>query len=172
MFYGATDALADTVHAASNYESAISSNAGSNLLVCYGFLQALYVQQDAVITLSRALGLRWHPNNHERLKQIREARNRLAGHPARAGERENPRRLSAAIIGYDITKLGFRGHVYFEDGFENIDIDVPAFRKDNEELLALQMQQVEKKMDEQSTILGSRKRNTCFHHASKVHFRI
>ena len=150
MFYGATDALADTSHAASNYENAISSNAGSNLLVCYGFLQALYVQQDAVITLSRALGLRWSPNDNGRLKQIRDTRNRLAGHPALAGERESPRRLSAAIIGYDdITKVGFRGHVYFEDGSENIDIDVPSFRNDNEELLSLQMRQVEKQMDEQ-----------------------
>jgi hypothetical protein len=150
MFYGATDALADTSHAAANYENAISSNAGSNLLVCYGFLQALYVQQDAVITLSRALGLSWSPNNNVRLKQIRDTRNRLAGHPALAGERDNPRRLSAAIIGSDdITKFGFRGHVYFEDGFENIDVDVPAFRTDNEELLSLQMQRAEKQMDEQ-----------------------
>jgi hypothetical protein len=150
MFYGATDALADTSDAASNYENAISPNAGSNLLVCYGFLQALYVQQDAVTTLSRALGLRWHPNNIERLKKIRDTRNRLAGHPALAGERDNPRRLSAAIIGYhDITKGGFRGHIYFEDGSENVNVDVPAFRRDNEELLSLQMQQVEKQMDEQ-----------------------
>jgi hypothetical protein len=150
MFYGATDTLADASHAAGDYEKAISPNAGSNLLVCYGFLQALYVQQDAVMTLSRAVDLNWHPNNNERLKQIRDVRNRLTGHPALAGERDNPRRISSANIAYDdITELGFRGHVYYEDGFENIDVDVPAFRKDNEELLSLQMQQVEQKMDEQ-----------------------
>jgi hypothetical protein len=150
MFYGATDALADTSHAAGSYEEAITSNMGSNLLACYGFLQALYVQQDAVTTLSRAMGLSWHPNNNERLKHIRDVRNRLSGHPALAGERENPRRLSSAVIGYDdITKLGFRGHVYYEDGFEDIKVDIAAFRKDNENLLSLQMQQVEQKMDAQ-----------------------
>jgi hypothetical protein len=150
MFYGATDALLDTSQAAQSYEHAVISNMGANLIVCYGFLQAHYIQQDAVITLSRAVGLSWHPNGDERLKQIRDARNRLTGHPAFAGEREKPQRLSSAIIAYDdITQLGFRGHVYYEDGSEDIKVDVAAFRKDNEDLLSLQMQKVEQKMDEQ-----------------------
>ena len=150
MFYGATDALLDTSQASCNYEQAVTSNMGANLLTCYGFLQALYIQQDAVITLSRAVGLSWHPNSNERLKQIRDARNRLTGHPALAGERENPRRLSSAIIAYDgITQRGFRGHVYYEDGSEDIEVNVEEFRRDNEDLLSLQMQEVEQKMDEQ-----------------------
>jgi hypothetical protein len=149
MFYGATDALLDTSQASESYEQAITSNMGANLLACHGFMQALYIQQDAVITLSRAVGLSWHPNGDERLKQIRDTRNRLTGHPAFAGMHENPRRLSSAIIAYDdITKLGFRGHVYYEDGFEDINVDVAAFRKDNEDLLSLQMREVEKRMDE------------------------
>jgi len=49
----------------------------------------------------------------------------------------------------DITRLGFRGHVYYEDGFEDIKVDIAAFRNDNEDLLLLQMQLVEQKMDEQ-----------------------
>jgi hypothetical protein len=150
MFYGATDALADANYAASSYQSSVSANRGSNLLTCYGFLQALYVQQDAVITLSRALSLSWHPSNNQRLKHIRDVRNRLAGHPALAGERETPRRLSAAIIGLDsITSAGFQGHIYFEDGFESIDVNVASFRRDNEELLSRQMLEVERKMDEE-----------------------
>jgi len=149
MFYGATDALLDTSTAAEQYSSAIASGAGARLLICYGFLQALYVQQDAVIALSRAVGLSWHPNCDKRLKEIRDARNRLTGHPALAGEREKPQRLSSAIIPYgDITQRGFRGHVYYENGFENIEVDVPAFQKDNEERLSQQMQLVEKRMDE------------------------
>jgi hypothetical protein len=46
MFYGATDALLDADTAAGSYRRAISSDTGANLLACYGFLQALYVQQD------------------------------------------------------------------------------------------------------------------------------
>ena len=61
MFYGATDALLDAGMAAAAYVRAITSDASVNLLVCYGFLQAIYIQQDAVRTLSRAVGLAWHP---------------------------------------------------------------------------------------------------------------
>ena len=95
MFYGATDALLDAGTAAASYGRAISLDAGANLLACYGFLQALYVQQDAVRTLSRAVGLNWHPNSDERLKEIRDIRNRLTGHPARADRSEAP---SSAIL--------------------------------------------------------------------------
>jgi hypothetical protein len=56
MFYGATDALLDADTAALGYGRAISPDTSVNLLACYGFLQALYVQQDAVRTLSQAVG--------------------------------------------------------------------------------------------------------------------
>jgi hypothetical protein len=157
MFYGATDALLDSSQAAASYRYLVSSKVGANnvgakLLACYGFLQALYVQQVAVEVLSRAVGLSWRANNDKRLKEIRDVRNRLSGHPARAGEHEKPRRLSSAIIPYDdITQCGFRGHVYYDDGFigEDIKVDVAAFQKDNEERLSRQMQFIEKTMDEQ-----------------------
>src|ERR1043166_9764507 len=70
-FYGATDSLLDSHTAAENYSSAIGSNTGVNLLICYGFLQALYVEQDAVRTLSLAVGLDWHPRMDRRLNEIR-----------------------------------------------------------------------------------------------------
>lgn len=149
MFYGATDALYDASLAADSYSRLITKDQGGKLLACYGFLQALYIQQDAVQILSRALGLNWHPNNNNRLKVIRDVRNRLTGHPALAGEMDKPpRRLSSAIIpAGDITKSGFRGHIYFEDGFEDIDVDVSKFVEDNEKHLVAQMQAVEKVMD-------------------------
>ena len=48
------DRLLDTELAASNYGrivAAFATCAGAKLLACYGFLQVLYVQQDAVRTL-------------------------------------------------------------------------------------------------------------------------
>jgi hypothetical protein len=150
MFYGATDALLDSSQAAASFGHFVSFNVGAKLLACYGFLQALYVQQDAVEVLSRAVELSWHPNNDKRLKEIRDARNRLTGHPALAGKHDKPQRLSSAIIPFhEITQHGFRGHVYYEDGFEDIEVEVTAFQKDNEERLSQQMQLVEKRMDEQ-----------------------
>lgn len=150
MFYGATDALLDAGVAAASYSRAIASDPGAKLLVCYGFLQALFVQQDAVRTLSLAVGLPWHPNEDERLRQIRHTRNRLTGHPAWAGEKEKPPRVSSAIIpDHDISQNGFRGHVYYDDVTVDLEVDVSSFLKDNEERLATQMQFIEKKMDEE-----------------------
>jgi hypothetical protein len=150
MFYGATDSLLDAGLAAESYSRAISTDTGVNLLVCYGFLQALCVQQDAVRTLSRALGIDWHPNDSAKLKTIRDLRNRLTGHPSLAGEKERPARLSSAILPYhDITKEGFRGHIYYNDGIENVTIEVSSILTENQEALALQALNVERKMDEE-----------------------
>jgi hypothetical protein len=152
MFYGATDALLDAGTAAASYRRAISSDTGVNLIACYGFLQALYVQQDAVRTLCRAVGLKWHPNSNERLKEIREIRNRLTGHPALAGEQTEPRRLSSAIISYnDIGPERFRGCVYYDDGAEIIEVDVSTVLEDNERQLVAQMFVVENEMDKEES---------------------
>jgi hypothetical protein len=145
MFYGATDALLDASAAAGSYADAVVGKTGVDLLACYGFLQAVYIEQDAVRTLSQAVGLNWDPNDDLRLREIRDARNRLTGHPAHATQKG---RLSSAIIPYNsIRKSDFRGHVYYEDGVEDVGIDVSAFLNDNEERLAAQLLAVEDKMD-------------------------
>ena len=140
MFYGAMDALLDAGAAAASYSRAIAADPGANLLICYGFLQALFVQQDAVETLSRAVGLDWRPNTDERLREIRDTRNRLSGHPARAGENERPPRFSSAIIpGHDINQKGFRGHVYYDDMIVVVNVDVSKLLNDNEARLLIQL---------------------------------
>jgi len=150
MFYGATDALLDASMAASAFSRAVRGEAPVDLLVCYGFLQALYIQQDSVLTLSRAVGLDWHPNDDSVLKKIRDIRNRLTGHPAYAGEKEKPRRLSSAVITYrDVRPEGFGGHIYFEDGGEAVTVNITDALRDNEARLLIQMQNVEAEMDKQ-----------------------
>jgi hypothetical protein len=150
MFYGATDALLDASMAASAFSRSVRNDLAVDLLVCYGFLQALYIQQGAVWTLSRAVGLSWHPNEDLELKKIRDVRNRLTGHPAYAGEKERPARLSSAIISYrDIMPEAFTGVIYFEDNAELITVDVIAFLRENEARLSLQMQNIEAEMDRQ-----------------------
>jgi hypothetical protein len=84
MFFGATDALPDSYAAAESYARSLQFEDRSNghgLLVCYGFLQALYIQQDAIKHLSCAVGLSWRPESDAKLKRIRTIRNRAAGHP-------------------------------------------------------------------------------------------
>src|SRR5258708_1972475 len=63
MFYGSTDALLDATQAAASYSKSVSGDTGANLLACYGFLQALYIQQDAVGVLSRSVELSWKPED-------------------------------------------------------------------------------------------------------------
>jgi hypothetical protein len=87
LFLGAMDALLDATEAAASFQGAIGQNKWANLLACYGFLQALYVQQDAVSNVSKALRLTWTPYEEERLVYIRDLRNRLCGHPASAAKR-------------------------------------------------------------------------------------
>jgi hypothetical protein len=158
MFYGATDALLDASMAATAYGQAVKGDPAIDLLICYGFLQALYIQQDAVWTLSRSIGLKWHPNHDPNIKKIRDLRNRLTGHPALAGEKEKPRRLSSAIIGYhDVKSAGFSGHIYFENGTEQINVDVHTILRDNENRLTIQMLAIEAEMDNRERQFRSEK---------------
>lgn len=146
MFYGACDALLDTQGAAASYGKSISSSA-DKLLICYGFLQALYVQQDAISVLSRALDIKWSPNAERRLKEIRDMRNRLTGHPALAGEREEKQSSAIIPLAY-VSPTEFVGHVYYEDRFEEVRIRVAELQKDNEDRLFTQLKAIEKKMDD------------------------
>jgi hypothetical protein len=148
MFYGATDAILDSSTAAAAFGDAVRGDAAINLLICYGFLQALYIQQDAVWTLSRAVGLKWRPNDDPTIKKIRDIRNRLTGHPSLAGEGRQPKRLSSAIISYgDVRPECFRGFIYYEDRGEPINIHVQTMLRDNEARLALQARKIETEMD-------------------------
>jgi hypothetical protein len=150
MFYGATDALLDASMAAAAFGKAVKGDVATDLLTCYGFLQALYIQQDAVWVLSRSVGLAWHPNDNHKIKQIRDTRNRLTGHPSLAGEKTKPKRLSSAIISYDAIKpSGFTGFIYYEDVMESVAIDVMTMLQENESQLVLQLRQIEVAMDNQ-----------------------
>jgi len=98
-------------------------------------------------TLSRAVGLDWHPNSDERLREIRDIRNRLTGHPARADKSNDP---SSAILVYNaVTPSGFTGHVYYENRSQTINVEVVRMLADNEIHLITQMLAVEKRMDEE-----------------------
>ena len=98
MFYGATDALLDASMAAAAFSRAVRKESAIDLLVCYGFLQALYIQQDAVLTLSRAVGLSWHPNDDPVLRKIRRM-------PAKKKSRADYRRQLSRIGMFNRTAL-------------------------------------------------------------------
>lgn len=142
LLNGALDAFFESRSAEGEYGTAV--HAGAKTLACYGFLQALYVQQDAVATLSKGVGLNWAPKKNRKLRRIREARDRLTGHPSEATD---GKQLSSAIL-YDITEAGFVGAVYFEEKSERIAVNAEEYRRDNEQALIEQIKKIEKRMDD------------------------
>ncbi|WP_165828819.1 hypothetical protein [Caulobacter radicis] len=112
LFYGATDAIQDAGEAILSLEPGFPS--GKEILAIYGLLQALFIQQDAVLqleaavlygTLSNKRG--WKQMDLE-LQKIRTLRNRVSGHPSHAKDAggtasiplvRSPYHLEAAIYG-------------------------------------------------------------------------
>ena len=81
-----------------------SKDDGEKYLRLYGVLQALFLQQDAVINLCESLGL---PNDlitNPKLKEIRAIRNDSIGHPTKRGNYKSYHYISRVTI----TKSGFR----------------------------------------------------------------
>lgn len=143
MLYGALDALQDASGAARSYRSLATVGNSQHVILCYGFLQALYVQQDAVVTITRALGLPvWRPSRDPDVGRIRNVRNRLCGHPALA---ENPGPRSSAII-TSIGVNGFSGIIYFENDLQRVDVDVDQFSRANAVGLCKQLEEIEAHM--------------------------
>ncbi|HLW92670.1 MAG TPA: hypothetical protein VKS78_15410 [Roseiarcus sp.] len=171
LLYGATDALLDASMAASAFGSAISSRTATNLLACYGFLQAVYIQQDAVEVLSRAIGLSWRPQDDPVLSKIRDLRNRLTGHPALAGELLRPPKLSSAIIPYNGIRCdGFDGHIYYDGSFETVHVDVASILQTNEERLVAQTEAIEIEMDRRESDFRSAQAGAQFYDTLGTNF--
>ncbi len=80
-------------------------------LAVYGLLQALFVQQDAVINLCECLSIPEAINNYPRLEKIRGVRNDTIGHPTKRGTKNKPTYhfISRPTLTYD----GFQ-HVSFD----------------------------------------------------------
>lgn len=164
QFFGATDALLDTNIDASDFRDAFKAVPKARIMLCYGFLQTLYVQQDAVQTLSKAVGLKdWKPERDPELFTIRDMRNRLCGHPAEAGATtKNGRISSAIIIQHDISENGFSGAIYYDDGFEAVQVDVAQFLSVNQERLLAQMLRIETEMGEKERAFREERANEHF----------
>lgn len=78
------DVIGDTEYAFSAHEEMTDTfSPGSSYILAYGFLQALFLQQDAVRNLYEALQLPYEPD--QSLVEIRELRNDAIGHPTKRG---------------------------------------------------------------------------------------
>jgi hypothetical protein len=105
-FYGATDALFDTIDMLRYAKSLhIKSGESERKLIAYGILNAMYVQQDSVGLLAKIILL----GKVEISGPIRVLRNRLAGHPAFAdrngGTSSIPVQMKPGKLGFQIYGL-------------------------------------------------------------------
>ena len=99
------DVVGDIELAFCAYEEMLDSpQPGSSYILAYGFLQALFVQQDAVRNLHEALGISWEPD--PLLAKIREVRNDAIGHPTKRGGGQG--KSFSFISRPSITKSGFQ----------------------------------------------------------------
>ncbi len=124
-FTGALDALHDTEEALWSLSGGLPPTEAAAKLAAYGFLQALYVQGDAVAEMETALELPKQALEQKDVAHIRDIRNRLVGHPARR-ERGKKTRPSTGSLSLMRTADGLRieGSIYYDDGFEVVSIDV------------------------------------------------
>lgn len=150
LFFGATDALLDTEFALSNLAQGVPAERRHAILACYGFLQALYIQQDAVALIWKALGLSGEPLADTKVRRVRELRNRIAGHPARAEKLGPGKRPSSAIINlHDIDpSSGFKAVIYYDDDMDVVDVSFAQLLADNCCGLAASLLEAERTMDE------------------------
>ncbi len=99
------DVIGDTELALRAYEEMPDSvRPGSSYILVYGFLQTLFVQQDAVSNLHEALQIRYKPD--PLLVKIRELRNDAIGHPTKRGGGEG--KSFSFISRPSVTKSGFQ----------------------------------------------------------------
>ncbi len=95
---------------------------GARYLAVYGLLQALFIQQDAVINLCESLSIPEAIDTYPRLKEIREIRTASIGHPTK---KDRPKsqptsyhfiaRVTLSPEGYRLLSIDSNGKLEFKD---------------------------------------------------------
>ena len=115
MLTSAMDTVDDTESAILSYERSDDSDKGMLYLLIYGLLQAMYVQQDALANLVRALSPKenYEIGSEPEAKFIRDIRNSTVGHPTKRGEANTKEgkppgeQTSFAIAQHSMCKAGY-----------------------------------------------------------------
>jgi hypothetical protein len=123
----ALDTAEDTMLALSHYDSeGIGSDDGEKYLRLYGFLQAIFLQQDAIEELCTLFaGNLAEPVDTSAWKRLRELRNLTVGHPIEKGRGKVPRKRTF-ITRVSLETDGFDYQVWNQDttdfSFERADL--------------------------------------------------
>lgn len=139
------DIVGDTVYAVQDYfESDFPENVGSKYLIVYGFLQALFIQQDAVRHLAESFECE-HEYTDE-LKSVRGLRNSAVGHPTR--EKIGKVQYSSHITRISICKAGFTLGRYGENGeSEYVDVGMVELAKSQGSSIIVSLTKIAEKLE-------------------------
>lgn len=132
----ALDVLGDTEMALDAYldRPPRSREHGTLYLRAYGVLQALVLQQDAVVHLADSLGIAYTAGST--LKVIREIRNNSVGHPTRRGS--PPGRAFNHIVRVSLTHVGFSLLTFDAKGqMKQHSVDVPRLIADQRQAIEI-----------------------------------
>jgi hypothetical protein len=111
------DVIEDTEEAVTAYMAKeFGESKSAHYLAIYGLLQAIYVQQDAVINLCESLGIQEKIDSYPKLKKIREIRNDIVGHPTKRDMRKGQPTSYHHLARITLTQSGFKVASYFADG--------------------------------------------------------
>ncbi len=115
MLASAMDVVSDTEWAIATYERGDYADKGTLYLVLYGLLQAMYVQQDGLANLVRALdgNEQYKIESEPEAEYIRRVRHDAVGHPTKQGSIKPKKdgrpgeQVSHAIVQHSMRKQGF-----------------------------------------------------------------
>lgn len=116
------DTIGDTLYSQQDYlTSEYPESTGLKYIYTYGLLQALFIQQDAMVHLSEAFDIQFELT--DRLKEIRSLRNASIGHPTK--NRAKGSTYYNYISRMSLEKSGFTLMRSFDQGSDEfIDIEI------------------------------------------------
>ena len=121
------------------------ANKGRLYLVIYGVLQATFLQQDALRHLAKALQSTFQTDEIPRLKEIRDLRNMIAGHPT--SYHRNKEDAFYAISRISLSLQSFEILEYIDQKSKNmIFIGIKEILIDNEDIIGQTLRSLQRKL--------------------------
>ena len=119
---------------------------GNLYLVVYGVLQAMYIQQDALMNLAKALDFPYRIDRYPGLKKVREVRNKIVGHPTDYGRGRTEswyaiNRRSLSLDSFKVLESTDQGHN------QMIQIDIRETLSDNEVFVRQALEELKGKLE-------------------------
>ncbi len=134
----ALDVIEDTDLAIDSYSTGeLAATNGAHYLAVYGLLQALFLQQDAVIAICECLSIPKKLDNYPRLKEIREIRTASAGHPTKKDRPKSQPTSYHSISRPTLSLEGFDLLSFHSDGqFDTKHISIPELIADQRDCVS------------------------------------